>query len=143
MDHLLQFAGRLHPLVLHAPIGFAIALVLLEVLFLARRKPMPRDIRVPLAWLTVLAAASAIASGLVLHEEGGYNADTVQLHQWLSISVGVCCLVAAVAQQIGRARVYALSLFVAMALLIPAGHFGATMTHGENFLTEPFFPVAD
>jgi uncharacterized membrane protein len=45
MDQLLQFAGRLHPLVLHAPIGVAVALVLLEVLFVIRRKPMPRRTR--------------------------------------------------------------------------------------------------
>ncbi len=143
MDQLLQFAGRLHPLVLHAPIGFAVALVLLEVLFVMRRKPMPRDIRVPLAWLTALAAATAVASGLVLHEEGGYNADTVWLHQWLSIAVGACCLFAAVAQQMKKTRAYSLALGAAVVILIPAGHFGATMTHGENFLFEPFGEVKE
>lgn len=138
MDQLLQFGGRLHPLVLHTPIGFAIALVLLEILFLIRRKPLSRDIRAPLAWLTAASAVLAVASGLLLHEEGGYDAQTVQLHQWLSIAVGVCCLAAAVAQQIKRTKAYALALVAAMALIIPAGHFGATMTHGENFLFEPF-----
>lgn len=138
MEPLLQFGGRLHPVVLHAPIGFTIALVLLEVLFIVRRKPMPRDIRVPMAWITALAAITAVASGLLLHEEGGYKAETVQLHQWLSIGVCACCIIAAIAQQIGKNAIYGLSLGLGAVVLIPAGHFGATMTHGENFLTEPF-----
>src|SRR5690606_17639435 len=120
-------------------IGLLIGLVALEALALARRRPLTRDIRAPLAWLTALSAAVAVATGLILENEG-YAEETVQLHKWLAIGVGVATLAAAVMQQLGRTAIYATCLVIAAGVLVPAGHFGASMTHGSNFLFEPFEP---
>lgn len=142
MDAIYQFAGRLHPLILHAPIGLLIGLVALEALGLARRRPLTRETRAPLAWLAALSAAVAVATGLILENEG-YAEETVQLHKWLAIGVGVATLAAAVMQQVGRTALYATCLVIAAGVLVPAGHFGASMTHGADFLTEPFAPQKD
>lgn len=140
LSALFQFGGRLHPMLLHAPIGLAIGLLAVEVLAIVRRKTLPKEVRSALVWLTALSAVGAAATGLILSREGGHNADTVDLHQWLGIGVAAAALVAAFTQQAGRRVLYALSLLVTAGLLVPAGHFGSTMTHGANFLTEPFEP---
>ncbi len=142
MDPIFQFLGRLHPMILHAPIGIAIALVSLELLALIRpaRLSTTPAWRAPLAWLLAGSAAASVGSGLILHEEGGYPSPAADLHQWLAIAVGVLSLIAAVLLQLRKPRAYAAALVLLTASLIPAGHFGATLTHGETFLTEPFNP---
>ena len=40
MEPLVQFIGRLHPMLVHAPIGILIGLVFLEVVFKVRRSAL-------------------------------------------------------------------------------------------------------
>jgi YHS domain-containing protein/mono/diheme cytochrome c family protein len=142
-DSLYHFAGRLHPLVLHAPIGIAIALLALEGVALLRRQPPAREARLLLAWLFALSAAAAVGSGLVLASEGGHSGTTIQIHKWTAIGVGVVSLLGALLLSARRAAGYSLCLLAAGAALVPAGHFGASMTHGADFLFEPFQPRPD
>lgn len=139
LDAALQFVGRTHPMVLHLPIGVVAALLALEALALIRREPLPRSVRAPLAWLLAASAAASVASGLLLSSEDGYAGRTLDLHKWLGIAVGVAAAACAVSLHVPRARpLYGPLVVVCGALLVPAGHFGAAMTHGEGFLTAPF-----
>lgn len=125
-------------MVLHAPIGLLIGLAAIELIGVARRKPVPADIRLGLIWLVALTAIASIISGLLLNRGGGYPERAVWLHQWMGIGSGVVMVLAAAAAQARRTAIYGLLLGVAMVLLIPVGHLGAGMTHGEDFLFEPF-----
>lgn len=139
VESLLQFAGRTHPMVLHLPIGIVAAILALEVIALARREPLARSIRVPLAWLFAASAAASTVSGLLLSNEDGYGGQTLDLHKWLGIAVGIAAALCIVSLHVQRARVlYGPLLLACAALLVPAGHFGAAMTHGDGFLTAPF-----
>lgn len=138
LDAVLQFVGRTHPMVLHLPIGIVAALLALEALALLRRDALPRSVRVPLVWLFAAAAAASVVSGLLLSNEEGYAGRTLGLHRWLGIAVGLAAAVCAVSLHIPRARpLYGPLVVVCGVLIIPAGHFGAAMTHGEGFLTAP------
>ncbi len=146
LDVLFQLAGRAHPLFLHLPIGILAALVMLELLALAKRIDLHPSIRAVLAWLTFAAAAASVVSGLLLEREPAYSAagETLQLHKWLGIAVGVATLLAAVSLSLKPVRkAYPLLLTVAFAAVFPAGHLGATLTHGEGFLTEPLMARED
>jgi len=140
MEALLQFTGRLHVMMLHAPIGLLIGLGALELFMLVRHRTIPREVRGLLAWLVALAAVASVGTGLLLSLEGGHDADTMDLHQWLGIACGAGALLAAVLQQCGKRLAYGLVLGITCGLVIPTGHLGASMTHGDNFLTEPFSP---
>lgn len=140
LEQLFQLFGRLHPMVLHAPIGLLIGLVIIEILSALTKKPLPREVRTWLTWLVVLSAAGSIATGLVLRREGGYGSETVDWHQWLGIALGVCCLLAAVVQQFGKVVWYRAVLSAVAVLAIPVGHYGASLTHGGDFLTSVFSP---
>lgn len=147
-DSLLQFFGRLHPVVLHLPIGLLVGLLAFEALAIVRRTTLDRGTRRTLAWLAALSAAVAAVSGIVLAREPAYGGDLLELHRWLGIATGVGCFVVALLsrfqQRTGepnrRAKVYAGALVLTAGVLAPAGHLGAGMTHGENFLFEPFSP---
>lgn len=139
LEALLQLAGRVHPMVLHLPIGLMAGLAALELVCLARGRKLDAFVRGTMAWLGAISAVVSAASGLMLAREVSYVGSTVQLHQWLGIAVAVLAVIAAVCAGIPRARkAYAGVLVVTMGVLVPTGHLGAGMTHGENFLFEPF-----
>ncbi len=134
-EALLLLLGRLHPLVLHLPIGLLTALLVLESLAILRRRPQDVFTRRVLSWLLLLSTVAAVASGLALSREGGYAEGVLNTHKWLGIAFAAAC--AAIALFGGRVRVFRWSLAAAAALLVPGAHFGGTMTHGADFLTEP------
>jgi uncharacterized membrane protein/mono/diheme cytochrome c family protein len=131
--------GRVHPMVLHMPIGILVALLVLEVVALVRRRPLPREVRVGMAWMAAGFAVMSVLAGLQLSRERAYTHDGVWLHQWLGISTGVMAVVCAVMASWVRVplKAYLGVLVVATAVMIPAGHFGAEITHGDGFVFEP------
>ena len=141
MEPWLVFLGRLHPMVLHAPIGLAIGLFTLEAIAALRRKPLSGEVRGPLVWLLALSTVATVVSGLLLRQEGGYPADLATPHQILGIAGAAAALAAVLGHAIHKNGLYAGGLIAFVCIVIPAGHLGASLTHGENFLIEPFRPV--
>jgi uncharacterized membrane protein len=135
MDVLLAIFGRLHPALLHLPIGLLAGLALLEAVAIARgRAPAP----MLLAGFAALAALLAAGSGWLLHEEPDYEGGGALVwHERLGIGVAACALITALLRARGATGAYRAALFATAALLVPAGHFGATLTHGAGFLLEP------
>lgn len=138
-DAIYQFIGRLHPMVLHLPIGLFAGLMIAETWWAIRKAPADRALRRVLVWMTAFAAGMTAAAGYILSEEPGYTGNTVTLHMWLGFAVVAVLFVAAVFASLPKAsRAYALTLILGTAVLVPTGHFGASMTHGSDFLFEPF-----
>jgi len=132
--------GRLHPLVLHLPIGLVFAVFVLELLALRGVKTRPAQ--GPLLVLAALFAITAATTGWVLAHEDGYGGVTLERHERLGIAVAVATTVAALlfrrAERSPRANaLYRVALATALALLVPAGHLGSTLTHGEDWLDGP------
>lgn len=144
MTDLAQFAGRFHPLLVHFPIALLLLAALLRAIEgrLAsvddRRESSYRWSRLVLA-LGALTAVASATTGWLLGNGGGYAGDDVTWHQRLGIAVAVCATLALAAGFVSgpRARrVEAILLATAAVLLVPAGHLGATLTHGDGYLTE-------
>jgi hypothetical protein len=136
--------GRLHPLVLHVPIGMLVALALLELGALSGRLAIGRRALGLLCGVNALAAVAAAGTGWVLSRSGDYGGDVLDLHQNLGIAVAVASVLCALAHAASREgtragwlKTYRAALFAALALLLPAGHYGATLTHGADFLFGP------
>ncbi|MEZ6232550.1 MAG: c-type cytochrome domain-containing protein [Phycisphaerales bacterium] len=155
LDALLDTIGRFHPMAVHLPVGLLVALAAWEcwrAVVLRRagarvgeapetRPHASMQVPVFLCWLAVLGAAGAIGTGLLHEREVGDDATT-DLHKWLGIGAGVGALVTAVAATLARSGVgpiataYRVVLLITVAGLIPAGHLGGTITHGEGYLFE-------
>jgi len=138
----LQPVGRMHPLILHFPI---VILILFGILELFRFRPDLRDNDVYneiTDWLLLLGAILAgftAMMGLFLSKEPGYDGDTVQWHKWLGVSV---VFIFSVIYLFRNARWYSGKVARPAALasvfcLVVAAHYGADITHGENFVLAP------
>ncbi len=138
MQELIQVFGRFHPLVLHAPIGMLAAMAIIEILSLKRSDDSVRRAFSGLAWLTALAAIVAVVSGWVLAREGGYDQIIVDRHFNLGLATAVLSVLLAAASHFkAHASPRRGLLVLTLLVLVPTGHFGASMTHGEDFLLEP------
>jgi uncharacterized membrane protein/YHS domain-containing protein len=136
----LQVFGRLHPLVLHLPIGFLIALAVAELAARSQHIEVVRPIRSSLAWLAAGSAVLAATCGFVLSRESGYAGPALDTHLKLGISVAVCSLLVALLQTSDRPgvrRAYLCVLVLAVALLVPTADYGSSLTRGAEFLIEP------
>jgi hypothetical protein len=118
----LQSVGRVHPLLLHLPIGAVV--IAMIALFLKK------DTGSLVALASVTAAITAIM-GIILAKEGGYNEDTLALHKYSGalLSFILCATYFITNQKI--------VLTVSFALLLVAGHFGSVLTHGDEFVLAP------
>ena len=134
-ENLTLFVGRLHPLLVHLPIGFLFALAGLE---LAARVGRFRDVaaaRGVVLGATVLAALMSVAAGLMLSTAGGYDPHLLAWHKWTGLTLAAFVIATAAAYAARRRRAYAGLLIATLALLGPASHFGGSMTHGPDYLT--------
>lgn len=143
MDFITAFFGRFHPLLVHLPIGILFLAFLFECMsFRNGYKKLNRSVQPALFWGTIFAVAAAI-SGFFLRQEGGYEEDLADLHQNFGIATAVLSLIVYVLRPkvkywvdnpLRRRQVkLALSIPLIMALLI-TGHWGGSLTHGEEYL---------
>jgi YHS domain-containing protein/mono/diheme cytochrome c family protein/uncharacterized membrane protein len=140
MPHTLELYGRLHPFLLHVPIGLLVACVVLEVLRASGRVG-PGVVRLFL-WLAALSAIVTASSGWVLGHEAGYGGKTLELHERLGIAVASLTTLSALCalraeRSSALATLQRVFLGAAVVVLLPAGHQGSTLTHGKDWLAGP------
>src|ERR1041385_4927236 len=118
----LQSIGRMHPLLLHLPIG-AVVIAMLALL-------LKRDVSNLVALAAITAAVAAIM-GIILAKEGGYSEDTLAWHKY---SGALLSFVLCATYFINSKKIILASSF---GLLLVAGHFGSVLTHGDEFILAP------
>lgn len=141
----LQVGGRLHPLLLHFPLVLALLSLLLTlwpglIPTNGGQYPLLR-----LAWLaTALAACATALSGFFLSLEGGYEETLLQQHTWagMALAWGSAAMYAAFAY-LSQTNLPRKILASALGItLLAAGHLGASLTHGQDFLWAPLQQAA-
>lgn len=139
----LEFAGRLHPLILHLPIGLWCGVFVLEFGAALLRRPAPRGSVLALAWLAAITGGLAAATGWLLGEEGEFTAGNLDPHRWAGVAMAGAGLVTAIAAGLAGRAPFRWLLLVTMGAMGLAGHLGGNLTHGENFLWEPLRQTAN
>jgi uncharacterized membrane protein/mono/diheme cytochrome c family protein len=141
LNWIFQFLGRLHPLTVHFPIGLLVVALFLELLTLKGKRP---GLREGINWMVYLGALFAVLAcclGWLLRTFDEYSGELVQWHQNLGIATAVLSLITALLlQQTLRGKfknflVYRSTLFLTVISLTITGHLGASLTHGEDFLS--------
>lgn len=133
----LQVIGRVHPLVLHFPI--VIIVMYIVWLLLARANSHYLQVGSHLLLMTAFTSAFTALCGLLLSKEAGYDADALQPHKWAGTLTSITLLgwywFTTNAQP---RRWQSLTISTVLILLVTiAGHLGANITHGENFIMAP------
>ena len=132
--NLITFFGRMHPAVVHLPIGFLIVLAVLEVVRIFKRFRGALEARGIILTLLAISAVASAVFGWFLAEEGGYNDQLLFWHRWMGIGLAGGCVATACAFWSRKRGLYASFLLVTLALLVPSTHFGGSMTHGSDYL---------
>ncbi|HMJ69229.1 MAG TPA: c-type cytochrome domain-containing protein [Cyclobacteriaceae bacterium] len=126
----IQAVGRIHPLLLHLPIGAVIIVVVL--LFFRNRFA---DVTMGLLALAAATAAVTAIMGVVLSMEGGYNEDTLNAHK---LSGALLSFILAGAYFVSSNRkLVNITTGISFMLVLIAGHYGSILTHGDDFVFEP------
>lgn len=133
--------GRLHPLVVHLPIGLLVVLPLVE--FVGRRRQgRGSGLEEAAGFLLGCAAACSVAAamlGLLLAHGGGFTRAAVRGHMWGGVGVAVAVLGCVLARPFwvaGRVAIYPWLLGGTVLLLGWASHQGGALVYGPGYLTE-------
>lgn len=137
VERLMDWFGRLHPMLVHFPIAFLPAALVTAVV--GRKRPA---FLAPVRFLVIAAGIVAPIAALLGWFDGGFDYATddwlLQFHRWLGTGIGLGALGLAIwswrkpeASQ-GAGMIAGLSLITAS--IIIQGWFGGAMVHGIDHL---------
>jgi uncharacterized membrane protein len=142
---VLESIGRLHPIMVHLPLGLVFAAVVVELARLVQRRPSLSAFT-PIA-LGLAALGAVVASGTGwFFSEGEADTSSLFWHRWLGIACAVVLIaVAWMAIRAARHTVNAAQItpivrgvLLAAGLLVGwVGHLGGDMVWGENYVLQP------
>ncbi|MFK7981075.1 MAG: DUF1549 domain-containing protein [Saprospiraceae bacterium] len=131
---ILELTGKFHPLLVHFPIGLLIGAFVLESFTRFQKKA------VNYAGMVYLGAFSALVAaimGQLLAQSGDYGGELLNQHQWLGWGTVILSAITALLYW-NREKIAnwipLLSLGITCISVSFGGHFGATITHGEDYL---------
>lgn len=139
---LWNFLGRLHPLMVHFPVSLILIAATLELFTL---RNFSSRYRPALNLLIIVGTVSGVLSvifGWLLAASDDYGSEVLDIHE--SIGIAAACtgiITTFILYQIQRrsksslVKVYRTFLFTAALCVSVAGHFGASLTHGNDYLT--------
>jgi uncharacterized membrane protein/mono/diheme cytochrome c family protein len=137
----LRLLGRLHPLAVHFPVALLLFTALLE---LGTIKNFNSTLRPGIKILLIAGIISSLISaifGILLSGSAEYGENLI-LHQWLGISTAFSGILVwflhqriLIKNQTQYIKTYRLALFITALGVIIAGHLGASLTHGDDYLS--------
>jgi uncharacterized membrane protein len=142
LTDILTFFGRMHPLVVHLPIGFLLLAMIFDgISYFKKYEYLQRA--VPFALLIgFVAAGAACLLGYMLSLTGDYDPATLNNHRISGISLALAAgiLYATTTPSVRKIVTVPRPLFSVLSvatfiLLSYAGHQGATLTHGDGYIT--------
>ncbi len=127
-------AGRIHPLVLHLPIGmYVLYMVMLPFVRSAKDSVTDGLMDLMLRIACLMSFLSAVTGSMLSHELQAYNSSQLSVHRYagFAFAFGLYLLCFTDTK---RKLLRAFLLCANATLLIITGHKGAEITHGKNFL---------
>ncbi len=145
MPDIVRFIGHFHPVLLHLPIGIFVLILFQELrAIFGKRGGMPDDTALfPLFCGAASAVIAVIAGFLLFHGHGDeYGGSAIATrHLWGGLIFAVAAIITfifkawSVASN-GNGSFYRLLLFASVGVMTYASHDGASITHGEGYLTK-------
>src|SRR6056297_8386 len=141
MEILKQLLGRLHPLIVHLPIGFIILGLLLQW-YDHKQKEFRKVIALIYRWAGISAVFACI-TGYLQYLGEGYAFDTIKWHLWAGIATAlfsflVYAKVADIKAMDTFKKIPVVGFSIAFFMLLSyTGHQGGNITHGDDYLVAP------
>lgn len=146
---LWTFLGRLHPMVVHFPVSLLCLAAILELATFRNYQSRLRPGINLLVGLGALGAVLAAVLGLLLAGQEDYGGELLGLHRWIGVATAVLGITTALVLYLVEKRNKGQLLPLYRGVLVftalgvtAAGHYGASLTHGEMYLssTLPWSP---
>jgi len=134
LNELWQMLGRLHPLVVHFPISLLWVGLLLECIAWRKKSDQFQSAIGVILWVGTITAALAVGLGFILINQDDYTGNTITIHQWSGILTAILSGLTLYAFISKETKSYRLLLFLTVLGVSFAGHYGAMLTHGEDYL---------
>lgn len=130
---LWAFLGRLHPMIVHFPIGLLVVALIMEMI--GRKKKNYHNAITTVVVIGTISSVLAVVMGLMLANAEDYGGTVKDIHQWTGIATMVLAGLTSYAyiRMSRQLQVFLLTLTVVGVTV--AGHYGASLTHGEDYLT--------
>ena len=145
MPDLVRFIGHFHPVLLHLPIGVFILIVMQELgaIFGKRHHDQVANVAMFPLFFGAASAIVAVIAGFMLYQGGEEYAGNalVERHLWGGLVFAIAAVVTFVLKAwtvalAGNPAFYRLLLFGSVSIMGLASHDGASITHGETYLTD-------
>lgn len=130
-----QFIGRFHPLIVHFPISLLWVGLLLECIAWRKKSDLFQPAMAVILWVGTTSALVAVGLGLVLSNQEEYSGNLINLHQWSGIATAFLSGLTLYTFSVKENKSFRLLLFSTVIGVSVAGHFGAQLTHGANYLS--------
>lgn len=136
----MTLIGHFHPLLVHFPIALILIAATAELVAVTTRFPEWHMVAVANVRAgAVFAVASAGAGWLLASSRIVEASPVLEWHRWLGAMAAIAAIAAAMTMgemdgRPSRQWQYRVALFSAAALVAVAGHFGAVLVWGADFL---------
>ncbi|HEU4859792.1 MAG TPA: chitobiase/beta-hexosaminidase C-terminal domain-containing protein [Chitinophagaceae bacterium] len=135
----IQAVGRMHPLLLHLPIGL---LVISFILWIGKKNIEAssfQKIFILVLQVTAFTASLTALMGFFLSREGGYDENILLKHKVLGIITAILSYALLLIYQADPEKKFLFGTAVTLSLIVMVigSHFGSTLTHGEGFVWQP------
>lgn len=137
LNFILPLLGRLHPLLVHLPIGILIFGILL--IFLQKKGSTKLNPAIRLAFLLgAISATLAGISGFLQYQFEGFAWDSVQNHLIAGVisAIGSFYLFTQIKEEIIFTTKIKIQVLVLFLVLTVTGHLGGNISRGEEYLLE-------
>lgn len=125
--------GRLHPVMLHLPIGLWAGVILLYLL--RQRVSGYRTLLLTFLQITAVFTVLTALAGMILALGGDYESSQIADHKYAGVALsGLFWLTVIFFDRISSRALPAVLGLVSV-LIIVTGHWGGELTHGEDFLS--------
>jgi len=139
---LWNFLGRTHPMIVHFPIALLLMAAVLEIFSRTNFNSTLRPGIHILVFAGALSASVSALFGWLLFTQDELEGDLVTIHQVLGNITALLGIVTALLLFLARKRNqpalitwYRILLFTSAIGVSVAGHFGASLTHGDDYLS--------
>ncbi len=135
----LQVAGRLHPVLLHLPIGLLVLFMIFLLLQGEFKKRAFKKMGSIVLFLTSLTASFTALFGFLLSRQGDYGPDALTQHKISGTILSLLCFALLIVFNYSKKMlvpIYGIS-FLSLGSLLFTGHTGGILTHGENYVFGP------
>lgn len=140
--NISTFSGHLHPLIVHLPIGFILLAAVFNILSYSKKYENLKS-AVPVALLMgFISAVLACIFGYVLSTSGDYDQNVLRHHEFSGITLAIISgILYFIATDRSRkmalisGKLFSIILVGLVVLMSYSGHQGASLTHGNDYLT--------